>query len=324
MPRNILTIFILLISVSTFSQPTCDSLKLLKNKVYGFKPSALSDSLRNLKNNDLDLFWNTAHNNPEAACPCLQTMIENETKDLYFCYDASMLLLQLDTTNKYYQTVIDGLKKCNLEELQLEPYLQICFYLGKKGMDISALAVKLISTPNASVYLTDHVIILSAIDASIFLFNSMPTETAGSVLTSAILNGNSTAKHNASVLLNLLSTDSGDSLLNALIEKKQLADSTIQFIRKDRKTFIIKPKGSESRSKVLESLNDAPFNMEKEFFGFAGNDNLTGSACRQLTKQDIDEIRKARARSTPGLSDEALHEYFALTTILMTVRDKKQ
>jgi len=324
MTRNIFTIFLLLISGSAFSQMTCDSLILLKNKVYGFKPSQLTDSLKNGKNNDLDLFWNTAHNNPKAAAPCLQTMIENENKDQYFCYDASMLLLQLDTTGKYHQTVIDGLKKCDLEELQLEPYLQICFYLGKKGFDVSDLAVKLISAPNASVYLTEHVITLSAIDASIFLFNSMPTETAEKVLTTAILNGNSTAKHNASVLLNLLSTDSGDSLLNALMEKKQLADSTIQFIRKDRKTFIIKPKGSASRAKILESLNDAPYNMEKEFFGFAGTDDLIGSACKQLTKQDIDKIRKARANSTPGLSDEALHEYFALTTILMTVRDKKQ
>lgn len=324
MTRNAFTIFLLLISVNTFSQSTCDSLTLLKNKVYGFKPSQLSDSLKNGKNNDLDLFWNAAHNNPKAAAPCLQTMIENENKDPYFCYDAAMLLLQLDTTSKYHQAVVDGLKKCDLEDLQLDPYLQICFYLAKEGIDISALAVKLISSPGASVYLREHVITLSAIDASIFLFNSMPTERAEKVLTSTILNGNSTAKHQASVLLNLLSTDSGDSLLNALMEKKQLADSTIRFISHDRKTFIIKPKGAESRSKILESLNDAPYNMEKEFLGFAGNDDLIGSACKQLTKRDLDKIRTARGKSTPVLSDEALHEYFAMTTILMTVRNKKQ
>jgi hypothetical protein len=324
MRKFALSILFLLINFPSFSQTTCDSLIMLKNKVYGFKPSELSDSLKNLKNEDLDLFWNTAHNNPKDAALCLQTLIKSETKDLYFCYDASALLLQLDTTDKYFQTVIDGLTKCNLEDLQLEPYLNICFYLGLKGKDIQELATKLISSPNASVYLTNHVITLSAIDASIFLFNTMQTSTAETVLTSAIMNGNPTAKHNSAVLLNLLATDYGDSLISSLIEKKQLADSTIKFIKHDRETFIIKPKGSESRSKVLEALNDIPYNLEKNFFGIAGNDNLIGSACKQLTRQDIEKVRSARQKSTPGLSDEALYEYFALTTILMTVRNKKE
>lgn len=314
----------LLTSHISFSQTPCDSLILLKKQVYGFKPSELSDSARNLKNEDLDLFWNTAKNNLKESIPCLKSLIEKETKDLYFCWDASALLIQLDTTDKYLETVIGGLEKTNLEDLILEPYLQICFYLGHKGRDIGGLATKLISTPNAKVYLSNHVITLSAIDASIFLFNTMPTETAENVLTSAILNGNSTAKHNAAVLLNLLATDTGDSLLNSLILKKQLAQSTIQFIEKDRKTFIISPKGSKNRSKVLEALNDVPYNMGKDFFGFAGNEDLINSACKQLTKQDIIKIRSARSKSTPALSDEALYEYFALTKILMTVRDKKQ
>jgi hypothetical protein len=322
--KNFITIFLLLSNINSFSQTTCDSISLLKKKVYGFNPSELSDSLKALKSKNMDLFWSTAQDNPKEAAPCLEAMIEKENADLFFCYDASMLLFQLDTTDKYYQSIINGLKKCNLKDLQLEPYLTICFFLEKKGKDIGELATKLIGTPNATVYLTNHVITLNSIDASIFLFNNMPEEIAEKVLVSAIMNGNSFAKHNASVLLNLLATKSGDSLLNALITKRQLADSTVQFIRKDRKTLIINPKGSESRFKVLESLDDVPYNMEKEFFGFAGNDELIGSACKQLTKQDIGKIRKARVKSTPVLSDEALHEYFTLTTILMTVRDKKE
>lgn len=321
--KKIFILAILLTSITSFSQ-TCDSLLLLKKKVYGFKPSELTDTLRSLKNNDLDLFWKTARNNPKEAAPCLKTLIENETADSYFCFDASSLLVRLDTTNIYLPTVIKGLKKCELKDLQLSSYLEICFYLSYKKQDITELATKLISVPDAKIFLSQHFITLSAIDASIFLFNDMPTETAEKTLISAISNGNATAKHNAAVLLNLMATETGDQFLNSLIEKKELEDSTIQFIIKDRKTFIIKPKGSESRSKILKLLNDAPHSFEKEFFGFAGNDKLIGSACKQLTKQDIEKIRTARQKSTPGLSDEALHEYFALTTILMTVRDKKE
>jgi hypothetical protein len=322
--KKILVFIILLLSSISFSQTTCDSLLLLKKKVYGFRPSELTDTLKSLKNKDLDLFWKTAHNNPTVAKPCLKTLIENETIDSYFCFDASSLLVKLDSTDTYLPTVINGLKKCNLNDLQLSTYLEICFYLNYKKQDITELATKLISVPDAEIFLSNHFITLNAIDASIFLFNNMPPETAEKTLLSAISNGNSTAKHNAAILLNLLATDSGDLFLNSLIEKKQLENSTIQFIMKDRKNFTIKPKGSESRSKILELLNDAPYDFEKEFFGFAGNDKLMGSACKQLTKQDTEKIRIARQKTTPALSDEALHEYFALTAILMTVRDKNE
>ena len=322
--KRIITIIFILISSISISQTTCDSLLLLKKKVYGFKPSELTDTLKSLKNNDLNLFWRTAKNNPKEASPCLKTLIENETKDSYFCFDASSLLVRLDSTNTYLPTVINGLKNCNLEDLQLSSYLEICFYLNYKKQDVTELATKLISVPDAKIFLSKHFITLSAIDASIFLFNNMPTDVAEKCLKSTIESGNPTAKHNAAVLLNLLATDSGDEFLNSLIEKKELEASTIQFIIKDRKAFIIKPKGSVSRAKILEYLNDVPYNFEKEFFGFSGNDKLISSACKQLNKQDIEKIRNARQKTTPGLSDEALHEYFALTTILMTVRDKKE
>lgn len=322
MKNRFLVIFLLISSVS-ISQTTCDSLILLKNKVYGFKPSDLTDTLKSLKNNDLDLFWKTARNNPNEAAVCLKALIEKETSDSYFCFDASSLLIRLDSTDTYLPTIIKGLEKCELNDLQLSPYLEICFYLNYKKQDVTKLVTKLISVPNAKVFLANHFITLSAIDASIFLFNNMPIETAEKCLISAIENGNPTAKHNAAALLNLMATDTGDQFIDALIEKKQLEESTIQFIRKDRKTFIVKPKGSESRSKILEFLNDVPYNFEKEFFGFSGNEKLIGSACKQLNKPDIEIIRSARQKTTPGLSDEALHEYFALTAILMTVRDKK-
>lgn len=325
MIRIITTTAFLLISCTIFSQTkTCDSLIRFKEEFYGFKPSDLSDTLKKLKSDKLDIFWTTAKNNPADAAKCLQFLIEKEVNDSYFCFDASSLLLQLDTTDTYLPTVVSGLKKCNPEDLQLSQYLRACFYLGYKKQDIGELAIKLISIPNAKVFLSNHFITLNAIDASIFLFNTMPTATAEQVLFSAIQNGNTDAKHNGAVVLNLLGTDSGDSLINSLIEKRQISDSTIKFIQKDRGTFVINPKGSITRSKVLESLEDVPYNIEKKFFGFAGDDQLIGSACKQLTKLDEAKIRNARGKSTPGLSDEALDEYFALTTILMTVRNKKE
>jgi hypothetical protein len=317
-------ILFILISYTSFSQTTCDSLNLTKKKVYGFKPSQISDSLQQLKSDEMDVFWKIARNNSTDAAPCLQSLIENEHADSYFCFDASSLLLRLDTTGKYWPTVISGLKKCDLEDLQLSSYLEICFYLGYKKQDIGELAKNLISVPNAKIFLSNHFLTLNAIYASIFLFNMMPVSTAEKVLSGTIRNGNPTAKHNAAVVLNILATDKGDSLINSLIAGKQLPDSTIKFIQNDRKNFILKPKGFVSRSRILEALEDAPYNFEKKFYGFAGNEKLTRSACKKLGKKDVEKIRTARRKSTPGLSDEALEEYFTLTSILMTVRDKKE
>jgi hypothetical protein len=322
MKKIVIITFIILFANLSFSQSTCDSLILLKKKTYDFKPSDFSDSVKDLKSAELDIFWNTAKRNRAEAAVCLNEMILNETHDSYFCFDASSLLLRLDTTGKYLPTVLKGIDKCDLEDLQLSPYLSICFYLGMKGYDISGLTNKLISIPNARVFLSDHFMTLNAIDASIFLYNAMPLKTAENALFEAIKNGNETAKHNASVILNLVSTERGDSLLNSLIENKQMPDSTIKFVEKDRKEFVMHCKGQTGRSKILEHLKDVPYNFEKEFYGFAGNDKLICSACNQLTIQDIELIREARRRSTPGISDEALYEYFALTRILMTVRAK--
>ena len=321
MKKLLITLF-LSTSLSAFSQSTCDSLIQLKGKVYGFSPSSLSDSLQNLKSKELDEFWRVARNNKEDAAPCLKDLIENETHDSFFCFDASSLLMRVDTSVQYLPTVAKGLDKCDLKDLQLGPYLQNCFYLAYRKQDIGDLTIKLISYPNAKIFLSNHFITLNAIDASLFLFNTMEPTSAEELLIQAITNGNPTCRHNAAVVLNLMATDTGDDFLNSLINKKQLGDSTIKFIEKDRKTFIITPKGASSRSKVLEALKDVPYNFEKRFFGFAGNDKLIGSACKQLGKADQELIREARQRSTPGLSDEALYEYFALTKILMTVRSK--
>jgi len=318
----VLIFFFCFASAALHAETTCQQLIRLKQTIYGFKPSELNDSLKNLKSAELDEFWSAAKAHPADAALCLKSLIENEEKDQYFCFDAASLLVRLDTTDRYLPSVIAGLKKCNLRDLQLVSYLEICCYLAFRGKDIGELAENFISTPGASVYLEQHVITLDAIDASIFMFNLMDEAVAERILTSAILHGNSIARHNASVLLNLMATDSGDRLIDSLSDQKFLADSTKRLIKEERKSLKNKSAGTISRSKIMESLDDAPYNMEKEFFGFAGNDNLIASACKVLSKNDLDKVREARKKSTPGLSDEALHEYYTLSSIIRTIRNE--
>jgi hypothetical protein len=326
MKRIITIILVVITTISCSAQNTCEQLQALKKQYYGFTPSNFTQKEKEERSAGLDKFWEYAKANKPQSLECLKDMILAENNDPYFCFDASSLLLQMDDKQQYLDVILKGVGKCKLKDLDLEPYLKITCFLGIKGKDISTLTEKFISEPNAKVFLTEHVITLSAIDASLFIYNIMGTDKAESFLFKIIKDGNSTGKHNAAVALNLLSTNKGDSLINHLIETKQLADSTIKFILSDRKQFTgsLICNGGTDRNSILQQLKGFPGSPERVDPHVAGNDDFICSACKNLTPKDADVVRAARDKSTPGPSDEALYDYFALTKILMTVRNKPQ
>ncbi|WP_078349522.1 hypothetical protein [Mucilaginibacter pedocola] len=259
----------------------------LKKEYYGFKPNTLNDKQTDAKSAQLDKFWDLAKTDPAAALPCLKEMVLAENNDPYFCFDAATLILTLDKKEEYLDAVLASVKKTDLNNIQGEPYLNVSFLLGNKGKDIAPLAEKLISTPKVHVYLAMHAIDLSAIDASLFLYNLMSIKAAEDNLIGITENGTPTGKHNAAVVLNLLSTDRGDSLLNKLLAENKLADSTKAFVLHDRKEFT---KGDGKDKEVRDEAT----------------------------------IRNERTKTITGLSDESIERYFALTAELMSVRYKKK
>lgn len=322
--KSILIIVIFILNnYNVFSLNICDSLQSLKELTYGFKPSSINDSIKEQKSKEMDIFWETAKSHPADAAKCIKIMIENEKHDSFFCFDASSLLLRLDTTDKYLPTVIQGINKCELEDLQLYPYLQICIYLGKKNQDISDLVSKFLDLTEGKIFLSNHFLELGIVDASIFMLNIIPIEKAETILINKINSNNYNIKHNGIYLLNLLSSNNGDKIINDLIKNKNLNDSTIQLLNQINKKLVLDYKeGTLNYEKVIELLDDAPFNFEKQFYGFSGNTDLINSACSKLTSKDLEKLFEARKKSTFNLSDEALYEYYALTSIIMTVKKK--
>lgn len=317
MNRIITIIVFVFAAMSCSAQSVCEKLQQLKQQYYGFKPTILKDKEREKRSADLDKFWDYAKSNKVEAAPCLSQMIQAEKNDLYFCFDASSLLLSIDEKQQYLNAVLEGLRKCDLVDLQLEPYLQITFFLGAHGKDIAPLAEKLISFPNAKIYLTQHALTLDAIGASLFLYNQMGTEKAERSLLSAVANGNATAKFNAAVVLTIISTAKGDSLINRLIAQKQLPDSTIKAVEQTRKALIVKGpcEGKLSRTEILQQLNNSPV-------GEVDSKEMICSAVKVLQPQDIEALRAARQKSMPGLSDEGLERYYVLTSLIVTLRNR--
>jgi hypothetical protein len=287
MARIFIILLLLTSSVFCSAQTLCEKLAKLKTEYYGFKPNSLDEKQTEAKSADLDKFWNLAKTDPDAALPCLKDMIMAENNDPYFCFDAATLTLTLDKKEQYLDVVLAAAKKADLNQLQGEAFLRVAFFLGHKGKDISPLAEKLLSTPRAHVYLTEHVIDLNAIDASIFLYNLMSIKSAEDNLFNIIANGTPSGKHNAAVVLNILSTNRGDSLLNNLMTENKLADSTKAFILKDRKAFGENPD-------------------------------------KQKSTRDEETVRTERTNTITALSDESIERYFSLTSELMVVRRKNK
>lgn len=314
--RTILVFLLAFGIISCRAQSVCDQLSALKQKTYGFKPFGMSDKQMEKKSAELDKFWELAKKNKAEAAPCIKAMLLAEQNDSYFCFDASSLLLSLSEEPQYVDAVVAGLEKSDLKDLQLEPYLRICFYLGGKGKDISNLALKLISYPKARIPLVQHAITLNAVDASLFLYNVMGTQKAESALIKAIDSGNPTAKANAAMVLNLISTARGDSAVNVAVKQKILPDSVSAFIEKDKQAFKIPANcsGSISRAEVLQQLKSATT--------ISASQEIMCSAYKNLLPGDEETVREARQKSMPGLSDEGLGRYFTLTRILISLRSK--
>jgi len=71
-----------------------------------------------------------------------------------------------------------------------------------------------------------------------------------------------------------------------------------------------------SRADVIKTLNRIP-NYDGDCWRVAGDKDFAQSAAAVLTTEDLPLLLEARRRAFVGLSDEALHEYMALTGILL-------
>lgn len=324
--RFFAAIILSFITLCASAQSICDKLHDLKKKYYGFSPTGMTSEQISAKSTDLDKFWDLAKTDKPAAAECIRDMIMTENNDPYFCFDAATLLLSIDDKGLYIDAVAEGVRKCRLKDLQLETYLKVVHYLGKKGIDIRQFTERLISEPGATVFLTQHVITLSAADASLFLYNEMGTQKAEESLLGVLKNGNPTGRVNAAIVLSELSTPKGDSALKVLMTNKQLPDSITIAIQKEwegvKTEFEKCNKGNLAREEVINRLKAYPGEIGSADEEVAGNEELICSAIKSLTSVDAEVVRAARDRSTPGLSDEALYDYMALTAVLIYVRGK--
>jgi hypothetical protein len=85
----------------------CETLEAAQAKACGLAPSRVTDEARKLKAKQMDQFWDSAKGLGPPAIPCLQQMLGNERRDPFFLFDASSLLLHLDSSPASLEAVSD-------------------------------------------------------------------------------------------------------------------------------------------------------------------------------------------------------------------------
>lgn len=323
-------LIILLFSIQiTCGQNTCDSLTTLKNKIYNkYDPIAVSDSINNLKWKELDQFWKYSMSEKIKSASCINELLIKENKDSYFCFDASALLVNIDKNKEYRGTVINGLLKSRIEHIQLNTFLQIIIILSKEGYDISELATKYLSSPKKKVLLKNHFLSLNRTHAGILIYGTMDDNAATKNLIKNILSDNPEyVKHSSSVILYLKNTKRGNNVLDSLKTKNLIPEKTLEVLNYYRKSLSSKPKKSKeiySRNEILKKISWVPFNFKEKWYGASGDQSLLYSTYKILNHTEIDLLRKARNKTIFDISDESLHEYFALTKLIFVLNLKKE
>ena len=300
-------------------ESACAELQKEKSDIYGFHPAQISQKEREVKSSQMDQFWKSVKTQGPLGIDCLKQLIVAEQQDGFFVFDAASLLLSLDTSTRSLEVASSGIAKADLKDLDSSSYIRTTLFLFHRGMDITSLVEHYMTSPEVKGFVPQHAMTLDRETGAIFMYGSMPSSSADQSLI-RMLNSNESATRSAAVALLPLSLTK-DSL-NALkaIDRTALPESirkAVEGVLRHQRIEDVGPT-KQSRAEVLKTLNRIP-KFGGDFWGVAGDKEFAQSAIALLQEEDLPVLREARRKSIYGLSDEALHEYFALSRVLLGV-----
>jgi hypothetical protein len=306
-------------SASGAMDSVCAQLQKEKSDIYGFHPAQISQKERETKSSQMDRFWNSVKSQGPLGIDCLKQLIVAEQQDGFFVFDAASLLLSLDTSTASLEVAALGIAKANLKDLDSSSYIRTTLFLLHRGIDITPLVEHYMMAPEVKGFVPQHAMTLDRETGAVFLYGSMPSSSADQSLI-RMLNSKEPVTRTAAVAL--LSLSLTKDSLNAIktVDRAALPESIRKSVEGGLRYQRIEDAGrtKQSRAEVLKILNRIP-NFGGDFWGVAGDREFAESAIALLQEEDFPVLREARRKSIYGLSDEALHEYFALSRVLLGV-----
>lgn len=306
-------------SASAAIDSACVELQKDKSTIYGFHPSQISQKERDAKSSQMDRFWESVKSQGQPGIDCLKQLIVAEQQDGFFVFDAASLLVRLDQSPASLEVALTGISKTDLKDVDSSAYIRMTMFLFHQGLEITPLVEHYMTAPEVKGFVPQHAMTLDRETGAVFMYGSMPISAADQSLI-RMLNSKESATRNAAVAL--LSMSLTENSFNAIkvVDRNSLPEFIRKSVEWSQKYQRIEDAGrtKQSRTEVLQTLNRIP-NFGGDFWGVAGDKEFAQSAIALLQEEDLPVLREARRKSIYGLSDEALHEYHALSRVLLGV-----
>ncbi|MCC6141293.1 MAG: hypothetical protein IT389_11860 [Nitrospira sp.] len=304
---------------TVITKPACAQIQQEKSRIYGFHPSRISKEEQKSRSNQMDQFWSSVKSQGQSGRECLKQLILAEQQDGFFVFDGTSLLMDMDQSPASLEVALAGLSKTNLKDIDSSGYIRMALFLFHKGLEITPLAEHYMIAQEVKGFVPQHAMRLDRETGAFFLYGSMPITTADQSLVRMLSVPELPARSTAALMLSMSMTEESYTALKSL-PKTFLPEQIRIAIEKSTKYQSIQESGpfKMTRAEVLNVLSRIP-NYGGDFWGVAGDKEFTKSAVGTLAYGDLPALREARRRSLSGLSDEALHEYFALSHILLRV-----
>jgi len=326
----ILAPLLLLVATAGAQEQGCAALQALKKQTYGFRPTKLTQQQQTAKERQIGRFWQLADSQGGRGVACLQRMLKAEASDSFFLFDGASLLLHLDDSAASLRIVSDAAGRSDLGEINASGYVELALELAHHGLDTSELAEKYINYPKVEGHIAEHSLPVDRATGAIFLYGSMPPESADKSLVPLLSAKDADVHGTAALQLALNMTKESYRALASL----PALDDLPEFARKQVVAALAYHAPVEnaiptsSREQVLARLRalprtqeqmEAELKKESPVLGIANDEPFLRSAIATLGVADLDAVREARRSALLSVSDESLYEYAAYTRIVLGV-----
>jgi hypothetical protein len=320
-------VFALVVSGRLYGQSAaCEKLETAKAKAYGFAPSQVSDQERKLKATLMDEFWETAKTLGPSSVPCLQQMIGDNRNDPFFLFDASSLLLNMDSSPASLQAISAALVRTDLKDIQIAAYLRMLLALSRKNVDIGPLAEKYMVYPSVDTYLPEHAMQLDRTQGALLLYGSMDPQLSEKYLEALAKQSKPEVRGAAVFALALNLTEASFRAFHAGLSLDGVSPGDRKGIGSILRYEAPKPEPNPklSREQVLKRIDaviggdfDHPDKTNPPYV--AGDTGFETSAHALLTPADLPLVYEARRKSVRGVSDESLDEYMSWSLTIFEI-----
>lgn len=338
--------------------PTCDDLRAEKSKVYGFHPAQMNEAQIEAKSQELNAFWRKVQSAGSDGANCLKGMLAEEKTDHNFQFDGGSMLYQINPSPENLALVRDSIAQTDFQETDPAAYLVLAMALAQKGIDVTALAARLLRYPNAAIHVPEHSLDLDSDTAALMIYGSMPSNLTDKAL---IKDLSAPEQFVRSAAAHLLAEQLDEESFRTLSKWDGLAKVEEDFRRNDINAVmkyqppnvadLANPKFT--REQVLKVIAQLPHTRQEfddlmatkgaEFdkrmrdmkateeqigkavaesepiYGIANHTAFINSAVATLKPEDLETLREARREALLNVSDESLEEYLAFTQMMIAL-----